>query len=138
MLGNFYRLLNTRKHTQKIIRKGGPRSVYKLGVPSFLPSANEVNSFIFCGMCLFRSSRYFFHNFRGLRWIPQKKRLAPNFKKTTLAHFRLSLLLTITTWLEALLVNMSKLALMFLGKFHCIKTINVRKKIHSLNEAFDC
>ena len=36
--------------------------------------------------------------------------------------------LTITTWLEALLVNMSKLALMFLGKFHCSKTINVRKK----------
>ena len=35
---------------------------------------------------------------------------------------------TITTWLEALLVNMSKLALMFLGKFHCSKTINVRKK----------
>ena len=35
---------------------------------------------------------------------------------------------SIKTWLEALLVNMSKLALMFLGKFHCIKTINVRKK----------
>ena len=35
---------------------------------------------------------------------------------------------TITTWLEALLVNMSKLVLMFGGKFHCIKTINVRKK----------
>ena len=36
---------------------------------------------------------------------------------------------TITTWLEALLVNMSKLALMFLGKFHCSKTIiNARKK----------
>ena len=34
-----------------------------------------------------------FHNFRGLKWIPQKKRLAPNFKTTTLAHFRLSLLL---------------------------------------------
>ena len=35
---------------------------------------------------------------------------------------------SIKTWLEALLVNMSKLALMFLGKFHCSKTINVRKK----------
>ena len=35
---------------------------------------------------------------------------------------------TITTGLEALLVNMSKLALVFLGKFHCIKTANVRKK----------
>ena len=35
---------------------------------------------------------------------------------------------TITTWLEALLVNMSKLVLMFHGKFHCIKAINVRKK----------
>ena len=34
----------------------------------------------------------------------------------------------ITTWLEALLVNMSKLALMFHGKFHFIKTIDVRKK----------
>ena len=35
---------------------------------------------------------------------------------------------TITTWLETLLVNMSKLVLMFHGKFNCIKTINVRKK----------
>ena len=26
------------------------------------------------------------------------------------------------------MVNMSKLALMFRGKFHCIKTINVRKE----------
>ena len=34
----------------------------------------------------------------------------------------------ITTQLETLLVNMSKLALVFHGKFHCIKTINVRKK----------
>ena len=34
-------------------------------------SANEANSFMFCGMCLFRSSQYiyFFHNFRGLKWI---------------------------------------------------------------------
>jgi len=54
--------------------------------------------------------------------------MAPNFKTTTLAHSRLSLLLTKTTWLEALLVNMSKLALMFYGKFHCFKAINVRKK----------
>ena len=37
-------------------------------------------------------------------------------------------MITITTWLEALLVNMSKLELMFHGKFHCIKNINVRKK----------
>ena len=36
------------------------------------------------------------------------KRMAPNFKTTTLAHSRFSLILTITTWLEALLVNMSK------------------------------
>ena len=35
---------------------------------------------------------------------------------------------TITTWLETFLVNMSKLVLMFHGKFNCIKTINVRKK----------
>ena len=34
----------------------------------------------------------------------------------------------ITAQLETLLVNMSKLALVFHGKFHCIKTINVRKK----------
>ena len=34
----------------------------------------------------------------------------------------------ITTQLETLLVNMSKLALVFHGKFHCIKAINVRKK----------
>ena len=57
--------------------------------------------------------------------------MAPNFKTTTLAHCRLSLFnyyKTITTWLEALLVNMSKLVLMFHGKFNCIKTINVRKK----------
>ena len=57
-----------------------------------------------------------------------KEKVGTQLQKTTLAHFRLSLLLTITTWLEALLVNMSKLALMFLGKLHCIKTINVRKK----------
>ena len=55
--------------------------------------------------------------------------MAPNFKTTTLAHSRLSLLLNnLTTWLQALLVNTSKLALIFRGKFHCIKTINVRKK----------
>ena len=35
----------------------------------------------------------FFHNFRGLKWIPLQKRMAPNFKTTTLAHSRLSLLL---------------------------------------------
>ena len=50
--------------------------------------------------------------------------MAPNFKTTTLAHSRLSLLLNN----KALLVNMSKLALMFHGKFHFIKAINVRKK----------
>ena len=50
--------------------------------------------------------------------------MAPNFKTTTLAHSRLSLLLHI----EALLVNMSKLALLFHGKFHCIKAIHVRNK----------
>ena len=60
--------------------------------------------------------------------------MAPNFKTTTLAHCRLSLLYYyritthLTTWLEALLVNMSKLVLMFHEKFNCIKTINVRKK----------
>ena len=55
--------------------------------------------------------------------------MVPNFKTTTLAHSRLSLLLNNNIIsLEALLVNMSKLALMFHGKFHCIKTINVRKK----------
>ena len=32
-----------------------------------------------------------------------------------------------TTWLKTLLVNMSKLALVSLGKFPCSKTINVRK-----------
>ena len=35
----------------------------------------------------------FFHNFRGLKWIPLTKRMAPNFKTTTLAHSRPSLLL---------------------------------------------
>ena len=35
----------------------------------------------------------FFHNFRGLKWIPLWKRMAPNFKTTTLAHSRLSLIL---------------------------------------------
>ena len=53
--------------------------------------------------------------------------MAPNFKTTTLAHSRLSLLLNDNN--KALLVNMSKLVLMFHGKFHCIQTINVRKKI---------
>ena len=44
--------------------------------------------------------------------------MAPNFKTTTLAHSRLSLLLN----------NNNMAALMFHGKFHCIKAINVRKK----------
>ena len=46
-------------------------------------------SFVECAYSDLRD--FFFHNFRGLKWIPQKKRLAPNFKTTTLAHFRLSL-----------------------------------------------
>ena len=32
----------------------------------------------------------FFHNFRGLKWIPLWKRMAPNFKTTTLTHSRLT------------------------------------------------
>ena len=42
--------------------------------------------------------------------------------------FQVFTCITITTWPEALLVNMNKLVLMFHGKFHCINTINVRKK----------
>ena len=65
--------------------------------------------------------------------------MAPNFKTTTLAHSRLSLLLNNNNRLEALLVNMSKFVLMFHGKFHCMKTINVRKNVRKiLNETFDC
>ena len=106
-----WEFLQVAKHSKthkKIILKGGPSSVYKLGVSSGRCAAN---SFIFCGMCLFRSSRYFFHNFRGLRWIPQKKRLAPNFKTTTLAHFRLSLLL-----------NNHNMAWSFVGKYEQVST----------------
>ena len=33
----------------------------------------------------------FFHNFRGLKWIPLQKRMAPKFKTTTLAHSSLLL-----------------------------------------------
>ena len=136
MLRNFYSLLNTRKHTQKIILKGGQSSVYKLGVPSGKCQRGE---FVYLsGMCLFRSSRYFCHNFRGLRWIPQKKRLAPNFKTTTLAHFRLSLLL-----------NNHNMAWSFVGKYEQVNTYvswkiplyqnyKRQKEIYSLNEAFDC
>ena len=53
--------------------------------------------------------------------------MTPNFKTTNLAYSRFSLVLIIT-WPEALLVNMNKIVLMFHGKFHCIDTINVRKK----------
>ena len=57
----------------------------KLLYQGYLPaSAKGVNSFIFCEMCLFKSLRYFFfHNFKGLKWIPLYKRMAPNFKTTT-------------------------------------------------------
>ena len=54
--------------------------------------------------------------------------MAPNFKTTTSAHSRLSLLLTITPLLEASMLNLSKVVLMFHGKFHCMKTIIVRRK----------
>ena len=50
--------------------------------------------------------------------------MASNFETTTLAHSMLSLLLNNNNFA----LNMSKLALMFHGKFPCIKTINVRKK----------
>ena len=43
-----------------------------------------------------------------------------------------------TTWLKTLLVNMSKLALMFYGKFHCIETATVRKKNIVQTQACDC
>ena len=52
--------------------------------------------------------------------------MTPNCETTTLAHSRLSLLLNNNM---ALLVNISKLALMFHGKFHCIKIKKARKKI---------
>ena len=53
----------------------------------------------------------FFHNFRGLKWIPQKKRMAPKFKTTTLAHLRLSLLL-----------NNHNMAWSFVGKYEQVST----------------
>ena len=58
----------------------------KLGVPS--GKCQRGDSFIF-----YVPIQIFFHNFRGLKWIPLKKRMAPNFKTTTLAHSRLLLLL---------------------------------------------
>ena len=82
-------------------------------------------------MCLFRSSRFlfFFHNFRGLKWIPlYRKGWHPTSKQQLWHILGFHFYQTITTWLEALLVNISKLVLMFHGKFHFIKTINVRKK----------
>ena len=48
-----------------------------------------------------------------------RPRPAPNFETTTW-HI-------LATRLEALLANWCKLALIFQGKFHCIKTINLRK-----------
>ena len=53
----------------------------------------------------------FLHNFRGLKWIPLKKRMASNFKTTTLAHSRLSLLL-----------NNNNMALSFVGKYEQVST----------------
>ena len=48
-------------------------------------------SFVECSYSYLRD--IFFHNLKGLKWIPLWKRMAPNFKTTTLAHSRLSLIL---------------------------------------------
>ena len=45
-------------------------------------------SFVECAYLDLRD--IFFHNSRGLKWIPLWKRMAPNFKTTALAHSRLS------------------------------------------------
>ena len=55
---------------------------HKFRLGTYLPaSVNEANSFIFCGKCLFRSSQCFFHNFRGLQWIPLRKAWQPTSKQ---------------------------------------------------------
>ena len=46
-------------------------------------------SFVKCAYSDLRD--IFCYNFRGLKWIPREKRMAPNFKTTTLSHRRLSL-----------------------------------------------
>ena len=59
-----------------------------------------------------------------------QKRMANKFHPSIKQHLRhilgFHLYQTITTWLEALLINWSKSDLMFQGKFHCIKTIKFR------------
>ena len=59
---------------------------------------------------------FFFHNFRGLKWIPLWKRTAPYFKTTTLAHSRLSLLL-----------NNNNRAWSFVGKLEQVSSYVWRK-----------
>ena len=97
----------------------------------YLPeSANEANLFIFFRMCLL-VLRDLLHSFRKFKIDFAQKRMANKFHPSLKQHLwhilGFHFYQTITTWLEALLVNWSKSALMFQGKFHCIKTIKVRK-----------
>ena len=78
----------------------------KLGVPSGKCQRGEF-VYLFWHVPI----QIFFHNFRGLKWIPLKKRMASNSKTTTLAHSRLSLLL-----------NNNNMALSFVGKYEQVST----------------
>ena len=60
------------------------------------------------------------------KWILLRKRPSCRFLHSLCKNENIPI--AMTTWLEALLVNMNKLVLMFHGKFSCIKTINVIKK----------
>ena len=66
-------------------------------------------SFVECAYSDLRD--IFFHSFRGLKWIPLWKRMAPNFKTTTFAHSRLSLIL-----------NNNNMAWSFVGKYEQVST----------------
>ena len=61
-----------------------------LGVPPGKCQQREL-FFVFVLVFLFF---FCFHNFRSLKWIPLYKRMVPNFKTTTLAHSRFSLVLS--------------------------------------------
>ena len=91
-----------------------------------MPTRRIRLSFVECAYSDLRD--IFFHNFRGLNGFRYRKGWHPTSKQQLWHILGFHFYQTITTWLEALLVNMSKLVLMFHGKFHCIKAINVRKK----------
>ena len=72
--------------TRKKYNKDATRGTFRQ-----VPTRRIPLSFVKCAYSDLRDVFFFHSNFRGLKWIPLWKRMAPNFKTTTLAHCRLSL-----------------------------------------------